>query len=102
MDTYPHAGVFQKYFRGAAYIHAYIHTYTKQHKVWFRPGSGLVLLPSIHAVDVYSDGVTHLDVHENDAYYNHYRTKSRTDHQHDPLRSNMVCIGLFCCVIGLF
>jgi len=60
-----------------------------QHKVWFRPGSGLIMLPSIHAVDVFSDGVTHLDVHEHDAYYNHYRTKSHADHKDDPLRSNM-------------
>jgi len=63
-----------------------------QHKVWFRPGGNIVMMPSIHAVDVVAEGVTHLDVHENDVYYNHYRTKSRQDHQDDPLRSKMAIL----------
>ena len=28
-----------------------------QHKVWFRPGSGQILLPSIHAVDAFTEGL---------------------------------------------
>ena len=63
-----------------------------QHKVWFRPGGNVAVLPSIHAVDVVAEGVTHLDIHENDAYYNHYRTKSREDHKDDPLRSRMAIL----------
>lgn len=60
-----------------------------QHKVLFRPGDGYVYLPSIHAVDITSEGVQQVDLHEHDAYYNHYRTKSLADHRADPLRSGM-------------
>eukprot|EP00960_Hanusia_phi_P045531 757297-Hanusia_phi.AAC.2 len=60
-----------------------------QHKVWFRPGGNYVYLPSIHAVDVKDDLARHLDVHEEDMYYNHYRTKSLADHKLDPLRGHM-------------
>ena len=60
-----------------------------QHKVWFRPGEGYVLLPSIHAVDVAAESTTLVDLHELDAYYNHYRTKSVADHSDDPLRSRL-------------
>ena len=47
-----------------------------QHKVFFRPGDGYVYLPSIHAVDISAEVAQQVDLHEHDAYYNHYRTKS--------------------------
>ena len=58
-----------------------------QHKVIFRASDATVMLPGIHEVlSASAVGVVQVDVHPDDLYYNHYRTKSKQDHEADPLR----------------